>query len=235
MTATDIAPPAVDTAWRIRHIAAVLIAPTGPIAIAILRGVLPYDTTDDPTTIIEKIIDNPAAQSAVLWLTYLALLTLPLGLLIVGRTAIRAAPVLGTVAATVAWVGFISLFAGLGIDQLGLDGAQAGVPTSTMVSLSGALDATPATAVPLLVFIPGHILGAILLGIALWRVIPTWAAIALILSQPLHLVFAVFVPNHALDAVAWSLTALGFAAAALAYVRLDTSVGLARRTRVSGS
>lgn len=31
----------------------------------------------------------------------------------------------------------------------------------------------PATSVP---FVPGHILGGILLGIALWRVIPKWAA-----------------------------------------------------------
>lgn len=217
--AGTVDPPAVDASQRTRRIAAVLIAPIGPILIAILRGVLPYSTADNPTAVIEKITANPGAQSAVLWLTYAALLTLPLGLLITGRTAMRAAPVLGTIAATVAWVGFVSLFAGIGIDQLGLAGAHAGVPTSTLVALSGALDAAPATAIPILVFVPGHILGGILLGIALWRVIPKWAAIALILSQPLHLVFAVFLPNHALDAVAWSLTAVGFAAAALAYVR----------------
>ncbi len=55
--------------------------------------------------------------------------------------------------------------------------------------------------------------------------IPKWAATALILSQPLHLVFAVIVPNHALDAIAWTLTGIGFAAAALTYVRLDRSPG----------
>lgn len=235
MTATDItAPSPVDAAQRFRRTTAVLIAPIGPVAIAILRGVLPYDTTDDPTAMIEKITTNPGAQSAVLWLTYAALLTLPLGLLITGRTAMRAAPVLGTIAATVAWVGFVSLFAGIGIDQLGLAGAQAGVPTPALVALSGALDNIPSTSVPLLVFIPGHILGGILLGIALWRVIPKWAAIALILSQPLHLVFAVFVPNHAFDAAAWCLTGLGFAAAALAYVRLNQSpVGHDRQRRTS--
>jgi hypothetical protein len=220
MTATDItAPSPVDAAWRFRRTAALLIAPIGPIAIAILRGVLPYDTTDDPTAIIEKITANPAMDSAVVWLGYVALLTLPLGLLIAGRTAMRAAPVLGTIAATVAWMGFVSLFAGIGIDQLGLAGTQAHVPTSIMVALSGALDAAPATSIPLLVFVPGHILGGILLGIAMWRVIPKWAAIALILSQPLHLVFAVLVPNHALDAIAWCLTGVGFVAAALSYIR----------------
>jgi hypothetical protein len=40
------------------------------------------------------------------------------------------------------------------------------------------------------------------------------AAVALIASQPLHLLFAVAVVNHQLDAVSWALTAVGFAAAA---------------------
>jgi hypothetical protein len=186
---------------------------------------LPYDTTDDPTTMIEKITTQPVADSAVVWLGYVALLTLPLGLFIAGRTAARAAPVLSTIAAAVAWIGFVSLFAGIGIDQLGLAGVQSHTPMSTMVALSGALDTTPPTSIPGLVFVPGHILGGILLGIALWRVIPKWAAIALILSQPLHLVFAVFVPNHALDAVAWCLTGVGFTAAALSYAHLDRFAG----------
>jgi hypothetical protein len=41
-------------------------------------------------------------------------------------------------------------------------------------------------------------------------------AAALAVSQPLHLLFAVVVPNHLLDAVAWGLTAVGFTAAAMA-------------------
>jgi hypothetical protein len=44
-------------------------------------------------------------------------------------------------------------------------------------------------------------------------VIPRWAAAALIVSQPLHVVVAVVVPNHAVDGLAWVLTAVGFAAA----------------------
>jgi hypothetical protein len=37
--------------------------------------------------------------------------------------------------------------------------------------------------------------------------------------QVLHLVFAVIVLNHTLDGLAWGLTALGFAVAAVAFVR----------------
>ena len=74
-----------------------------------------------------------------------------------------------------------------------------------------------------IVFVAGHILGGILLGIALWRAIPRWAALALVVSQPLHLFFAVVVPNHWADAAAWSLTGIGFAAAAFATLRAATA------------
>jgi len=122
------------------------------------------------------------------------------------------------VAAVVAWVGFSSLFASVAIgDYLAQAAPTAGTPTSTTAALLDAVNVLPATATASIVFVIGHILGGILLGIALWRVIPAWAAVALAFSQPLHFVFAVFVPNHLLDGVAWALTAVGFAAAAIAW------------------
>jgi hypothetical protein len=77
----------------------------------------------------------------------------------------------------------------------------------------------PAVAVATVVFVAGHIMGTVLLGAALWRVVPRWAAVALAVSQPLHLVFAVIVPNHLLDAAAWTLTAVGFGVAAITLCR----------------
>ena len=71
------------------------------------------------------------------------------------------------------------------------------------------------------IFVLGHVLGLVLLGIALWRgrVVPAWAGLLLAASQLLHIVFAVIVPVHALDGLAWGLTAVGFAAAAVALLR----------------
>ncbi|MGF7238457.1 MAG: hypothetical protein ACQSGP_26365 [Frankia sp.] len=59
-----------------------------------------------------------------------------------------------------------------------------------------------------------------LIGVALLRarVISVPAAWLLIISAPLHLVFAVVVPSNALSAIAWGLTAIGFAAAGRAIV-----------------
>ena len=108
MTTHTTTPP-TNTTTRFGPRAAVLIATVGPLSIAALRGLLPYDTVDDATTIAVKVAAHPTAQAAVLWLSYLALLTMPLAVLIVSRVAMRARPVLGTVAAVIAWIGFTGL------------------------------------------------------------------------------------------------------------------------------
>lgn len=208
--------PSSTVAGTFRWRAAVLIAPVGPLAVAVLRGIVPYDTIDEPATIAAKVAANPAAQSAVVWLGYLALLTLPLGVLIVGGLAMRTRPVLGGIGAVLAWIGFTSLAFLVAADVATLAGVTAGLPNATVVAITTAVEGTATASVAVAAFVVGHILGTVALGIALWRVIPRWAAVALIVSQPLHLVFAVIVPNHLLDLLAWTLTAIGFAAAALA-------------------
>ncbi len=72
-----------------------------------------------------------------------------------------------------------------------------------------------------MIFVIGHIVGVVLLGIALWRggILPGWARFILAISQPLHLVFAVIAPNQLLDGCAWLLTAIGFALAAVSVPR----------------
>lgn len=208
---------------------ALVVAPLGPLAIAAVRAVLPTSTVDDPTTVAAQVAANPGAQSAVLWLTYLGLLTLPLGLLIVARLAIRTRPVLGAIGAVVSWIGFTSLFLIVANDQVALAGPDVGAPPATVAALIGGVQSLPAVAVATEVFVAGHILGTVLLGIAVWPAVPRWAAAALIVSQPLHLVFAVVVPNHLLDGLAWGLTALGFAVAAATLVKTGFRGGRADR------
>jgi hypothetical protein len=107
--------------------------------------------------------------------------------LIAARQAIRARPVLGAVAAVVAWLGFTSLFASVAIgDYLAQAAPTTGAPISATAALLDAINALPATSTASFVFVVGHILGGILLGIALWRAVPAWSAVALAISQPLH-------------------------------------------------
>lgn len=65
----------------------------------------------------------------------------------------------------------------------------------------------------------GHVLGTVLLAVALWRAIPWWSALLLAVSQPPHLVFAVVVPDHLLDGLAWLLTGMGFTVTAAVAAR----------------
>jgi hypothetical protein len=135
----------------------------------------------------------------------------------------RHAPRLGTTGLVLACAGFLSLFWSTvaGSDNVALAAAHLGMrPTAT-----GALVTSMGNIVPIglasNIFVLGHVLGLVLLGIALWRgrVVPAWAGLLLAASQILHVVFAVIVPVHALDGLAWGLTAVGFAAAAVAFAR----------------
>lgn len=67
------------------------------------------------------------------------------------------------------------------------------------------------------VFGAGHLRGLVLLGVAPRRggAVRAWAGLLLAVSQVLHLLFAIVVPVHALDA-ARGLTIIGCAAAATA-------------------
>lgn len=107
-------------------------------------------------------------------------------------------------------------------DLAALAGPQAGLDNATTTRIVDQMAAHPTAGIAIGLFVIGHILGTMLLGIALWRgrMMPLWAAVALIVSQPPHFVFAVDVPNGPLDAtLGWGLTAVGLAAAGIALAR----------------
>jgi hypothetical protein len=70
--------------------------PVGPLAIAIVRGILPYHTTDSNTVMAAKIAAHQDTEMAVIWLTFAALLTLVPGVIALGMLAKRHSPWLGT-------------------------------------------------------------------------------------------------------------------------------------------
>jgi hypothetical protein len=214
------ADPAVvgDFGRTTRWVAAVLL-PIGPAAVAVLRFVLPYDTVDDSTTIATKVIAHPGAESLVIWLGFVAALTLVPAVLWVAGLTRRSAPRL-TVAATLLLVpAYLMLSWVVASDLLLWYGARNGVDATTLAALYG--HTHPAAAAADVIFVAGHVIGTVLLGLAMWRVrsIPRWAAVATVIAQPLHFVAAVIVASHSLDLVAWALNAIGFAAAGLAIAR----------------
>ena len=207
-----------DTRTFDRWIAALLM-PIGPAALAVLRFILPYDTTDTPAEMVAGIAANQAAQSAVLWLGLVAVFTLIPGAVAVIRLARPRAPWLTTVAAAFLLPGYLGLFGGASVDTDILVGLRAGIDPATLTRLVVAQDTGPGV-VAITVFVVGHIVGSVLLGLAFWRsgVVHRGWAVAMVVSQPLHLL-AALTANHPLDLLGWGLTALAMGAAAVALLR----------------
>jgi hypothetical protein len=199
------------------------VIPIGPLAIAIVRAILPYKTTDSNTTLAVQVASHQGTENLVVWLTFIAMLTLIPGVIAVGLLARRGAPRLGTVGLVVAFAAFMSLFWSTvaGSDNVALGAARIGISPALTGQLLDSMGAVPAVGLAADLFVAGHILGLVLIAVALWRgrVLPRWAALLIAASQVLHFIFAVIAPVQALDGAAWGLTAVGFAVAARTLVR----------------
>ncbi|MEV4507490.1 hypothetical protein AB0K00_00835 [Dactylosporangium sp. NPDC049525] len=219
-TAPPAAPAVVPRDTRTaRRVAAAVLLPLGPLSVAVLRGVLPYFGAGGNRETITQTAAHLGRQDAVLWLSVVALATLIPGTLAAGRLAQRRAPVLTVLGVGLLVPAFAALFFFAGDPTIrALAGGTVDPDTATRV-LDAQAALAPVNAAGFL-FVAGHILGMILLGAALWRAhaIPAWAAVAVIVSQPLHLA-CVILGNQPLDAAAWGLTALGFTVAAVRVLR----------------
>jgi hypothetical protein len=198
-----------------------LVVPIGAAAIALLRYLLPYDTADDSSTIVSKVMAEPGRASLVLWLGFIGILTLVPSAYIVGKLTRRRAPWLTGAALVLLIPGYLSLGWLMAGDQALWTGTEVGLDAGTITKLYDTMHPTGGVAAG--IFVLGHVVGTILLGVALWRtrVVARWAAVATIVSQPIHFVAAVIIPNHTLDLIGWGLQAVGFAAVGLAILRLQ--------------
>jgi hypothetical protein len=202
-----------------------LLMPVGPLAIALLRFLLPYYTASTNTAMAADVASAQGRESAVLWLGYIGMLTLVPGVLALAHLTRAAAPRLTAWGTGLAVAGYLSLGGLLASDHILWSGASAHAGTSTTTAF---LDhAHPTIGIQLGVFVVGHVIGTVLLGIALYRSgrVPSWAGIALAVSQPLHFVATVILGSNVVDLIAWLLTAIAMAVAAKALLaeKVDTS------------
>ena len=207
-------------ARRFRRLAAAALLPIPAACIAATRPLLPPGVFDDTSTILDDIAAHPGASRAAVWLGTLAMLTMVPALLAAVRLARRRRPVLATAAAAVN----LAAYLGAGLGFTAFDGVllTAGVSGADHGVLVPVLDAYTSGGVYSLsagLFVLGHVVGMVLLGLALWRSVPRWASIAITVSQPLHFVCFVILQNFWLDAAAWSLAAVGLAACAVVVAR----------------
>jgi hypothetical protein len=207
----------------LRRMGAAVLLPLGPLAVTVLRLCLPSFTSADAGETITATAAAPGRGEAVVWLSLVLVLTLIPSVLAAGRLTQRRAPVLTLLAVGLLVPAFAALLFGAG-DPLIQALAGGVVPPDAAARVLDAVQTQPAVAAAMAVFVAGHILGMVLLGFAFLRtrVMPVAVAVGVIISQPLHLA-AVIAGSRSLDGVAWGLTTLGFAFAALAVLRTSDS------------
>jgi hypothetical protein len=192
-----------------------LLMPIGPLAVGVLRLLLPGYNADTPAAQVASAAAHPGRESAVLWLAYVAALTLVPGVLALTRLIRAASPRLTTWAVALVVPAYLSIGGLTYSNQVLWSGPHGRVaPAASAIVLD---TVHPTVNISIGVFIVGHVVGTVLLGIALLRSgrVPAWAGWSLTVSQPLHFA-SVILGSPQMDMVGWSLTAVAMAMAARA-------------------
>jgi hypothetical protein len=211
------------TGADLRHasrLLAALVLPIGPLAVAGLRYVLPYFSASTPRETAVDVLAAEGRQSVVLWLGLIATFTLLPGVLAVGRLTRRGAPKMTAAAMLLVVPGYLALTYMVGSDLVLWTGARAGLDPSALAELAETVH--PSSNLAAVVFVVGHVIGTVLLGLALLRsrTVPVWAAIVTVVAQPMHFVAFVILGSPALDCASWTANSVAFAVVAVAILRL---------------
>jgi hypothetical protein len=198
--------------------AAAVILPIPPTAVAIGR----LFQTDDTNTrqALDSIALNPERQFSFALLGFIALLALVPAFLAAGALSRRRTPVLTTVAVGVNLVAYVGAFAMGAIDNLYLIGAL--LPPEQRDVAAIVIDKMWSSGIPGVstsLFVLGHILGAMLMGLALRGSIATVGWLAMLLTTPMHVLAFVVLQMPALDLAAWLLMTLAFVCCAVKIIK----------------
>jgi hypothetical protein len=167
-------------------------------------------------------VASPGYLEAGIWTGLFVSATGVAGVVAVAWVSRRRAPVLTSVGLVLAFAGFSALFAGgADSDLIPYLTATEGLDRDTAYQLGSGLELGPHSAMTGIVFVFGHLVGTVLLGLAMWRarVVPAALALGLAVSQPIHLI-SVMTGLRLLDLVGWGLTAVGFGAASWVLLRM---------------
>lgn len=216
-TEVTLAPPIV-TPDRLGVRVLGAAAPLGPLAMAGWALALPYALSDEPAAWIPKLAQDMARTQIAFWMLLVFALTAQVGAVVTGLVARRGSRRIGTVGLVLTWLGFAATSAGsFGYDTAAVAAYNTGSDVPTVEKILAELDTLQAPTIGAGAFIPLMAIGAILLGIALWRgrTVPRWAAAAVIAAFPL--ILAGGFATMYLNALGWLLLAAGFAASGRAF------------------
>lgn len=218
--------------------AAAIILPIPPTCVAIGR-LFQTDDSDTRRT-LDLIAANPDRQFSFALLGFIGLLTVVPAFLAAAGLSRRRRPVLTTIALTVNLAGYLGAFAMAAIDNLYLIGAL--LPADQRDVAAIVIDKMWSSGIPGVstnLFVLGHVLGAILMGLALRGSIATIGWLAMLLTTPMHVLAFVVLQMPALDMAAWLLMTLAFVCCAVKIIKTPDDewdlppIGLSTGARIS--
>lgn len=196
--------------------AVILFVPATSVAIGRL-----FQTDDSDTRrALDLIAAHPDRQFTFALLGFIGILSVVPAFLAAARLSRRRRPVLTTVALAVNLVAYLGAFAMLAIDNLYLIGAS--LPPEQRDVGAIVIDkmwSTGIAGISTTLFVLGHFIGAILMGLALRGSIATIGWLAMLLTTPMHVLAFVVLQMPALDMAAWLLMTLAFICCAVKIVK----------------
>jgi len=160
----------------------------------------------------------------------LALFLFPFGTLGMTMLAIRRSPWLATIGGFLALTGLFAFIVFAGQEELSYLMAQMG-GGAQLVAFWNRFNTDPLMTAYLYIFIIGHLIGPMLLGIALGRthMIPAWAAWAIILRSPIQVVGFLAHTGLSIEIVTYGLLLIGSIPVALALLKFSDTAIIERR------
>jgi hypothetical protein len=211
--------------------AVIMLVPATCVAVGRL-----FQTDDSDTRrSLDMIASNPDRQFTFALLGFIGLLCVVPAFLAAATLSRRRRPVLTTVALAVNLIAYLGAFGMAAIDNLLLIGAS--LPPEQRDVAAIVIDKMWSSGIPGVstsLFVLGHILGAIMMGLALRGSIATVGWVAMLLTTPVHVLAFVVLQMPALDMAAWLLMTLAFVCCAVKIVKLPNDewdlppVGLSR-------
>ena len=204
-----------------RKIAGVCLI-AAPLALTAAMALAPWFVADTGDLLTALAANQSALLAADLLVLVAVVLLIPASLGIL-RALRNRTPRLAPVAAGMFLVGWLFVLGPVMLDRVELQLATSGMPREEAVALVGRLEADAGISVIFGVFIIGHTLGAILLGIALARArfVPFWAAASIVIAAVLHPIARVGLGSKWLDVVAFALLTLGLGVTGVRVLRMS--------------
>lgn len=193
-----------------------ILAPLPLLALALENVVAPWPLGGNFARMVADAAASPGRAQLALWLSLCFALTVVPATMAVLWTARRGAPKLTLAAGILLLLAFSASLPDS--DLAAIVTAREGLDPTAAARIDDLVWSFPSVGILALIFLIGQTVGFVLLGVALWRarVVPAWLAAVLALSGPAHLLAP---GGNAGSAIAWAMTAVGYAGASVALVR----------------